>query len=290
MMNHSLRLARILLSTLILMILIFVGCQRTAQTPAVDNSDVQIGLIPMPAEETLVVVLTDANDAPITDATVAVEGNMNHAGMIPVLVDPIADDADGSADGHYHLPFTYTMFGDWILSVTVTRADGSSLRRDLDVRNSANGVEGDSVMPMDSHEAAHDTALHVQNAVARPAPMAGGTGAVYLHIHNAGESAVRLLGAESSAAAAVEIHTTQNDNGVMRMRQLTDGVEIKPDEMVEFAPNGMHLMLVDLAAPLAEGDMFTMTLYFEGADDITLDVTVGSMDDMSTEGEMKHSR
>ena len=307
-MNYSLRLARPLLSVLILILLIFVGCQRVEQLPAsVESSDVQIALLPMPDEGMLVVVLTEADGAPVTDATVAVEGNMNHAGMIPVLADPIADDADGAADGRYHLPFTFTMFGDWIITVAVERADGSSFSRDLDVRASADGIEGDTVLPMDSampedhahvdhessdHEDAtdsHTTVMHLHDPMARPSPLAGGTGAVYFMLHNGGDTPVTLIGAESPAAAAVEIHTTENDNGVMRMRQLTDGIALAPDESVHLAPAGKHLMLIDLVAPLAEGDTISVTLSFEGADPLTFDVPVVSMDDLPAAGEMDHS-
>ena len=348
----SVRWTRLLVSLLILIVLVFAGCQRIGQSPAAndtaEHADIQIALHPMPLEETLAVVLTDAAGAPITDATVALEGNMNHAGMIPVLADPVADDADGDADGHYHLPFTFTMLGDWILSVTVTLADGSSFTRNLDVQASSDGFAGEAVMPVDedaeSHvdhadhdemddmsdeaademdtdmetdietdmdtdmaedEAAHDHAdhehsdhadptgvhaavLHIHDPMARPAPLAGGTGAVYFLLHNGGDTPVTLLGGESSASTAVEIHTTINDEGVMKMRQLTDGVELGADESIQFVPGGMHIMLVGLAAPLAEGDTFTLTLHFDGADDFTVDVPVVSMDMLPVEGEMDH--
>jgi len=339
----SVRRTRLLVSLLILIVLIFAGCQRIGQAPSADgtgeNADIQIALHPMPLEEILAVVLTDADGAPITDATVALEGNMNHAGMIPVLANPVADDADGDADGHYHLPFTFTMFGDWIVSVTVNLADGSSFTRNLDVQANSDGIAGESVMPMDedaeSHadhadhdemadmpeeasddmdtemdadmtedEAAHDHAdhehsdhadptgvhaavMHIHDPMARPAPLVGGTGAVYFLLHNGGDTPVTLLGGDSSASAAVEIHTTINDEGVMKMRQLTDGVDLGPDESIQLVPGGMHIMLVDLAAPLAEGDTFTLTLHFDGADDFTLDVPVVSMDMLPAEGEME---
>lgn len=332
----SVRWTRLLVSLLILIVLVFAGCQRMGQSPGSDSTaehgDIQIALHPMPLEETLAVVLTDAEGAPITDATVALEGNMNHAGMIPVLADPVADDADGDADGHYHLPFTFTMLGDWIVSVTVTLADGSSFTRNLDVQASSDGFAGEAVMPLDddaeSHadhadhdamadtsdeasdemaedDAAHDHAdhehrdhadptgvhaavMHVHDSMARPAPLAGGTGAVYFLLHNGGNTPVTLLGGESSASTAVEIHTTINDEGVMKMRQITDGVELGADGSIQLVPGGMHIMLVDLAAPLAEGDTFTLTLHFDGADDFTMDVPVVSMDMLPAEGEMDH--
>ncbi len=59
--------------------------------------------------------------------------------------------------------------------------------------------------------------------------------------------------------------------------------------MVELTPGAMHLMLVDLAAPLAEGDTVEVTLHFEGADDFTFDAPVVNMDDLPAEGEMEHN-
>jgi hypothetical protein len=99
---------------------------------------------------------------------------------------------------------------------------------------------------------------------------------------------VTLIGAESPAAGAIELHTTINDNGVMRMRQIEEGIVLAPDEAVELAPGGMHLMLIDLAAPLVEGEKIALTLYFAGADDLTVEVPVVSMDDLPAEGEHDH--
>jgi copper(I)-binding protein len=273
-MIYSVRLARLVFTVLILILLVFMGCQRAGRSPEADNDNVQIALQPMPLEETLVVVLTDSSGAPITGATVALEGNMNHAGMIPVLADPIADDADGSVDGRYHLPFTFTMLGDWIVTVTVTQADGSSFSRNLEVRAGEDGIEGDAVLPMEGEsstsangadlgdEATGNAVVDVYDAMARPAPLAGGTGAVYFMLHNGGTTPMKWVGADSPAAGAVEIHTTISDNGVMRMRQITDGIELAADESIQLTPGAMHLMLVELAAPLAEGDTIEVTLHF----------------------------
>jgi copper(I)-binding protein len=129
--------------------------------------------------------------------------------------------------------------------------------------------------------------MHIHDPMARPAPLAGGTGAVYFSLHNGGDTSVQLLGVESPAASAVEIHTTQDDNGVLRMRQIT-GLKLEPDESIQMTPGAMHLMLVDLAAPLAEGDTIEVTLHFEGADDLTFAVPVVGMDDLPADGEVAH--
>jgi len=213
---------------------------------------------------------------------------------MPVLADAVADNADGKADGRYTLPFPVSMLGDWIVSVTVNQADGSTFKRDLPVRVSEEGIQGDSVKPLDSASPAQhaspsngaevsrgqagDATLQIEKPMARPAPLAGGTGALYFILHNRGEAPVKLLGADSPAAGAVEIHTTENDNGVMRMRQITAGVEIDPGNSVKLTPGTMHMMLVNLKAPLAVGDTLKVTLHFEGAKDLTVDVPVVSIE------------
>jgi copper(I)-binding protein len=219
---------------------------------------------------------------------------MNHAGMIPVLADPIADDADGSADGRYHLPFTFTMLGDWILTVTVTQADGSSFSRNLEVRAASDSISGDEVMPAQGDAGAEleshaNTAMTIHNAMARPAPLVGGTGAVYFALHNNGGAPATLIGAESPAAGAIELHTTLNDNGVLRMRHLPEGIEIAPGESIELLPGAMHFMLIDLASALVEGDSLDLTLHFEGADDLAVTVPVVNMDDLPAEAEIEHN-
>jgi copper(I)-binding protein len=104
--------------------------------------------------------------------------------------------------------------------------------------------------------------------------LAGGTGAVYFTLTNAGKTPVKLIGGDTPAAASVEFHITENDNGVMKMRQITGGIEIAPGKSIELAPGAMHMMLVNLKAPLAEGDTIKVTLHFDGAKDLTIDVPV----------------
>jgi hypothetical protein len=106
-------------------------------------SDVQITLTASPSGETasaLVVQLADSNGQPITDATVTIEGNMNHPGMAPVLVAPVGDDANGAADGSYRVPFQFTMLGDWIITVSVEKADGTKVEKNIEVTVGEQGV------------------------------------------------------------------------------------------------------------------------------------------------------
>jgi copper(I)-binding protein len=99
------------------------------------------------------------------------------------------------------------------------------------------------------------------------AKIAGG----YLKITNNGASADRFTGAKSDTADRVEIHEMSMSDGVMKMRPLPNGVEVKPGETVELKSGGYHLMFMDLKQPLKQGDTLKATLQFEKAG--TLDVT-----------------
>lgn len=125
----------------VLLVGLMAGCSTTA---AGTTDDLQITLRAAPegaAGTYLTVELADAAGAPITDATVELEGNMNHAGMVPVFAEPVTDEADGAVDGLYQVPFAFTMFGDWIITVKVVEADGSEVTRNIDLTVTQAGVE-----------------------------------------------------------------------------------------------------------------------------------------------------
>jgi copper(I)-binding protein len=102
------------------------------------------------------------------------------------------------------------------------------------------------------------------------AKIAGG----YLKITNNGTSADRFVGAKSDASAHVEIHEMSMSDGVMKMRPLPNGLEIKPGETVELKSGGYHLMFMDLKQPLKAGDAFKATLQFEKAGPLDVNFSV----------------
>ena len=71
----------------------------------------------------------------------------------------------------------------------------------------------------------------------------------------------------------VELHTHLHDNGVMRMHQVPESV-IPAQQKVALQPGGLHIMLIDLKAPLKVGDTVPLTLRFETAGSVQLDVPV----------------
>src|SRR6201986_4348236 len=88
------------------------------------------------------------------------------------------------------------------------------------------------------------------------AKIAGG----YLKITNNGTTPDRFVGAKSEPTDHVEIHEMSMSDGVMKMRPLPNGLEIRPGETVELKSGGYHLMFMDIKQPLKAGDTFNATL------------------------------
>lgn len=126
------------------------------------------------------------------------------------------------------------------------------------------------------HSSAHDDHHHhVTDATPLASPVANtGTGAVYLRITNNGDAPDRLDSATTDAAQTVEMHGMEMDGDVMRMTPMPDGLEIPAGETVTLEPQGGHLMLVNLNHDLRPGSTFRITLVFEQAGEVDVEVLV----------------
>lgn len=122
-------------------------------------------------------------------------------------------------------------------------------------------------------------ALTVSHAWSRATPPAARTGGGYLTIANAGGTDDRLTGlaVDPSIADAAELHSMSMDNGVMRMRRVEDGLAVPAGKTVELSPGGLHIMLVGLKAPLKDGTRVPLTLTFDSAGTVTVDLAVGKI-------------
>lgn len=88
-------------------------------------------------------------------------------------------------------------------------------------------------------------------------------GGGFLTIANKGNADDRLLSATSPVAGEVQLHTMSMDGGVMRMREVKDGIAIPAGKTVALKPGGYHLMFMQLKRPLALGESFPVTLRFQ---------------------------
>ena len=71
-----------------------------------------------------------------------------------------------------------------------------------------------------------------------------------MKITNSGTAPDRLVGGSSDISSSFEVHEMKMDGGVMKMRPVAGGIEIKPGETVTLDPSGYHVMLVDLKKQL----------------------------------------
>lgn len=111
------------------LLLALAGCSRGGQ----DLPDVGLEMVVAPAPPqigpaTITVTFSDASDLPISGAKVELEGNMSHAGMVPVIAP-----ATEVAPGRYQAELEFTMGGDWFILVRAALPDGRSMERRMDL-------------------------------------------------------------------------------------------------------------------------------------------------------------
>lgn len=131
---------------------------------------------------------------------------------------------------------------------------------------------------------AHDVtagSLKIGDPWARATPKGASVGGGYLKITNTGTTSDRLVAGTSDASKRFEIHEMSMADGVMKMRPVTKGLEIKPGQTIEFKPGGYHVMFVGLNKQLVEGEKINATLQFEKAGKVAVQFTVEGIGAMS---------
>jgi copper(I)-binding protein len=111
----------------------------------------------------------------------------------------------------------------------------------------------------------------VTNVWARPG-LSGSNSAIYMTINNPSQ-ADALVEARCDVAATVELHMTTMESGVMKM-QAQDSIALPVNGQVKLEPGGLHVMLINLRRDLKAGDQFPVTLRFQHAQEMTLQVQV----------------
>jgi periplasmic copper chaperone A len=116
--------------------------------------------------------------------------------------------------------------------------------------------------------------LKISAPWARATPKGASVGAGYMKITNTGTALDRLVSGATEISERFEVHAMSMDNGVMQMRSMDQGIEIKPGETIELKPGGYHVMFVGLKQPLEQGQPVKATLVFEkaGKVDVTFSV------------------
>lgn len=128
---------------------------------------------------------------------------------------------------------------------------------------------GAAVVALSACGAGDPTALVVEDPWARPTPPNAVDGAVYFVVRNGSDVDDRLVGGASPWCGNVELHVTEWRDDVMAMYPATDAqLAIPAGEELRFEPATFHLMCVDLARPIVEGEPVEVTLSFEAAGDL----------------------
>ena len=138
-----------------------------------------------------------------------------------------------------------------------------------------------------------DDPITIEGQWARTSPATASMGAAYMDITSSEGDQLVAVSVPASIAARAEIHEMvpadmatddsmdesmddgemDMDMGAMVMQQIM-ALDLPAGETVSLEPGGYHVMLIDLAEPLAEGDTFNVTLDFAEADDLTVEVVV----------------
>lgn len=142
-------------------------------------------------------------------------------------------------------------------------------------------------LPLAAEE--HPNAIHVHDAYARAMGGMGKSGAVFFMMHNMTETDDRLIDARADVAKRIELHTHKDmGDGVMQMLHVPEGFALAAGEMHELARGGDHVMLMGLTRDLANGDTFPLTLVFEKAGEMVIDVAIDNDRKPAAGGMMQH--
>jgi hypothetical protein len=119
--------------------------------------------------------------------------------------------------------------------------------------------------------------IHIAQPWARATPKGASAGAGYLTITNKGTAADRLSCVSDDASAQCQIHSMTMEDGVMKMRPVEGGLEVKPGETVTLKPGGFHMMFVGLTHPLEQGKSVGVTLKFDTAGTVKVDLPIAAI-------------
>jgi periplasmic copper chaperone A len=101
----------------------------------------------------------------------------------------------------------------------------------------------------------------------------GGNGGAFMLLKNSGSAPDQLVRAESTVAKSVELHKSSMEGDMMTMSPV-DSIEIPAGGEVELKPGSYHIMLIDLQQDLKPGEKFTLTLVFEKAGKVDVEVEI----------------
>lgn len=117
--------------------------------------------------------------------------------------------------------------------------------------------------------------IMVMDPYARASSPAAKAGAAFMVLHNTGSEDDRLIGATTEASKVTQLHTHVDDgNGIMKMTHVHEGFEIKAGEKLMLERGGNHVMMMGLTSSLDQDEVISVTLTFEKAGEMVVDIPV----------------
>lgn len=123
-------------------------------------------------------------------------------------------------------------------------------------------------------QANQSESLSIHHAWSRETAAGQSVGGRFMTIANRGAAADRLLSGTSPVAAEVQLHTMSMDGGIMRMRRVEGGIAVPAKGTLELKPGSYHIMFMGLKRQLRQGERFPVTLRFQRAGSVTVQVSV----------------
>jgi len=115
--------------------------------------------------------------------------------------------------------------------------------------------------------------VSIQDPYVRLAPPNAPATGAFMVIKNNGDKDVKVLKADNPVSKFTELHTHLNEGGVMKMRPVPS-IEVKAKGEAVLKPGGLHVMMIDLKAPMKEGDVVPITLSFDDGSTKQVDAKV----------------
>lgn len=137
-----------------------------------------------------------------------------------------------------------------------------------------------AIIAMPELAAAQDTSagsITITQPWARATPPGAKIGGGYFTLINNGDQADRLVSLSTGISDRAEVHEMSMKDGIMSMRELTNGLAVPAHGSVELKPGSFHVMFVGLKQPLKQGEHFSTTLTFEKAGPVTVEFAIESI-------------
>lgn len=115
--------------------------------------------------------------------------------------------------------------------------------------------------------------INIENAWSPEAPPVAKVMAGYMKINNSSNKDVQIKSAKSALFKNVEIHRTEMKDGMMSMIKQKN-LKIKANDHIELKPGGLHMMLMGKLMPVKSGSMIPVTLTFDNAEIININLKV----------------